>query len=260
MPVKRGKDSSGSFYRWGSGKKYYYTVNDSVSRTRAKNRARLQERAARANGYKGAGILDHLPRLREGAPPLVRNWVAKKGSLQIINIQIWRNPLTSTFRKILNLITLGQFNREAKRLNYDDIYHLYMVLYFADGSRLRVDKNHVVEITDRIAGAGTPGTRMNAGNPKCDLATFFNRGESVAGGPRPMWVYSAVAPRWNCQAFVTWCLKGSGLLTGAVDKFVNQDAESLVKASLPRKFLGAVTGLAGRADSVLHGKGLKKRK
>ena len=54
MPVKSGKDSKGSFYRWGSkGAKYYYTASNASSRSRAKSRAERQGRAAHAGGYKG---------------------------------------------------------------------------------------------------------------------------------------------------------------------------------------------------------------
>jgi len=51
MPVKRGKDSKGPYYRWGnSGKKYHYTANNKSSRTRAHNNAARQGRAIKARG------------------------------------------------------------------------------------------------------------------------------------------------------------------------------------------------------------------
>lgn len=55
MPVVRSEDSTGPYYRWGDhGKKYYYTPNDKNSREKALAKAKLQERAAYANGYRGA--------------------------------------------------------------------------------------------------------------------------------------------------------------------------------------------------------------
>jgi hypothetical protein len=54
MPVKRGKDSKGSYYQWGdSGKKYHYTAGDKSSREQAREKAARQGRAARASGYRG---------------------------------------------------------------------------------------------------------------------------------------------------------------------------------------------------------------
>jgi hypothetical protein len=53
MPVHRGIDSKGSYYRWGkSGKKYYYKVGSSTSREKAKAKAHLQARAIYASGYR----------------------------------------------------------------------------------------------------------------------------------------------------------------------------------------------------------------
>jgi hypothetical protein len=52
MPIKRSHDSHGPFYQWGDhGKKYYYTANNTSSRTRAKNKAEQQSAAAHAHGY-----------------------------------------------------------------------------------------------------------------------------------------------------------------------------------------------------------------
>lgn len=54
MPVRRGRNSEGSYYQWGqSGKKYQYTSGDKSSRESAKKKAEKQGQAARASGYKG---------------------------------------------------------------------------------------------------------------------------------------------------------------------------------------------------------------
>lgn len=54
MPVKRGEDEDGPFYRWGDrGKKYHYTAGDRSSREAAKRKATKQGQAARAHGYDG---------------------------------------------------------------------------------------------------------------------------------------------------------------------------------------------------------------
>jgi len=45
MPVKRGQDSHGPYYQWGSQKRYYYIARDPTSRTKAKQLAERQGRA-----------------------------------------------------------------------------------------------------------------------------------------------------------------------------------------------------------------------
>jgi hypothetical protein len=54
MPVRRGKDSKGTYYQWGkSGKKYYYKTGNKASRTRAKNKALKQALAIRLKRLRG---------------------------------------------------------------------------------------------------------------------------------------------------------------------------------------------------------------
>jgi hypothetical protein len=48
MPVKKGKDKNGSFYRWGHQKKYYYVTNNKASRDKAYLKAQRQGRAIKA--------------------------------------------------------------------------------------------------------------------------------------------------------------------------------------------------------------------
>lgn len=50
MPLKRGQDSKGAYYKWGeAGHKYHYTAGNAASRTRAKNKALRQGRAVEAS-------------------------------------------------------------------------------------------------------------------------------------------------------------------------------------------------------------------
>lgn len=50
MPVERGRDSNGPYYRWGEhGKKYYYEPNNERSRKIAEEKAARQGRAIKAS-------------------------------------------------------------------------------------------------------------------------------------------------------------------------------------------------------------------
>ena len=53
MPVQRGKDIKGPFYRWGDhGKKYYYVAGNARSRGYAYDKALTQGRAIKASQFK----------------------------------------------------------------------------------------------------------------------------------------------------------------------------------------------------------------
>ena len=50
MPIRKGTDSKGPFFRYGSsGKKYYYTPGDKPSREKARNKAGKQAQAIKAS-------------------------------------------------------------------------------------------------------------------------------------------------------------------------------------------------------------------
>lgn len=54
MPIHRGTDSKGPFYRWGeTGKKYYYISGSKRSRDLAYKKAHKQAVAIYASGWRG---------------------------------------------------------------------------------------------------------------------------------------------------------------------------------------------------------------
>ena len=56
MPVKKGSDAKGEYYRWGKkGKKYHFKSGNKSSETRARKKALLQSAAAHAAGYQNKG-------------------------------------------------------------------------------------------------------------------------------------------------------------------------------------------------------------
>jgi hypothetical protein len=68
-------------------------------------------------------------------------------------IQIGRSPVKSYVEKILNLISAGEFEQRKKELNYDKIFHLFLILYVSTKDNpypsnvdaLRLEKNQTVE-------------------------------------------------------------------------------------------------------------------
>jgi hypothetical protein len=55
MPIKRGKDSRGPYYRYGSRKKYYYKSGSKRSRDIAYKKAHRQMVAILATGWREPG-------------------------------------------------------------------------------------------------------------------------------------------------------------------------------------------------------------
>ena len=72
-----------------------------------------------------------------------RETLEKYGENKITNITIGRDPVNRIVQSIVNFISGGQYEQARKLLNYDDIYHLYMIITLDDGTRLRLEKNQI---------------------------------------------------------------------------------------------------------------------
>lgn len=53
MPIRKGKDKNGFYYRWGNQKKYYYDPYSLYSENQAYSLSVQQARAIFSSGYKG---------------------------------------------------------------------------------------------------------------------------------------------------------------------------------------------------------------
>jgi hypothetical protein len=203
---------------------------------------------------------------RQNASPSVRKFIEKNATKTIVEMKVVRTPVQSMIEKIANWLSLGRFSQNKKDLNYDKMFHLYLVMKMSDGSVHRIDKNHVVQVSDAdwICGAGmlTGGgkkscpkdqmvvPRGNGGN----IALLLSGGENLVGKEK-YWVYNPVSQ--NCQYFIKWTLEGSGLLNDQLEKFILQDVSKVLK---DLDYLGniatKITNIAGVADGVQHGEGL----
>jgi len=53
MPIKRGQNKYGNYYKYGKqGKKYYYQASNKISRNTAKNKAKRQGKAIETSKHK----------------------------------------------------------------------------------------------------------------------------------------------------------------------------------------------------------------
>ena len=215
----------------------------------------LRARAGFGAGY-GGGFWDTVAALpsrighairgkREGAPPDVREYLAQHSADAIRHISVCREPIQSGVRTALDVLTLGGFSAAARRLHYDSVFHLWVVLR-TDGGTVRFEKNEVVRLKQSPPPAGECFS-VPVDRP-------LTVGQLFAGGSAQnsaFWQYSTTN---NCQRFTMDLLRGSGLDTPALTQFVLQDAASLI-GGLSKKIADAVTDIAARADIVRSGLG-----
>jgi hypothetical protein len=212
---------------------------------------RTTPRRRRAREAKGAAISDLFKPLREGPSPAFRRFLADHGNDVITDMSVCREPIRPALETIANVVTLGRWGSIKKQLNYDSIYHLRLAITIPSGE-WGLEKNEVASATRK-----TGGVRMQVLLNQAPLTVnaLISGGERVWGLPQ-FWQYDPVYS--NCQEWVWSMLLGSEILTPALERFILQDAASLVPEAI-RPILRAVTDLGARADQGLHGRALTTR-
>lgn len=207
----------------------------------------------------GEGILSSPYRLikglakknmRQGMPPQMKKLLEKYGDKRIMRIQVCRNPLNNVLQKLGNVLTLANLDRVMNELGYDNLFHLYIILFLDNNTDLLLEKNQVVKLTETI----TPPQEsiMIDVNKDITLNQFIENGIKLLH--TKFWLYDVRT--YNCQNFVYSLLLASGLLNETAKDFIYQDAEKL----LP-KWIGdaanVVTDMAAVVDTVQNGEGEK---
>lgn len=289
MPITRGKDAKGCYYRFGpTGAHYHYVAGDAASRARAKALAARQGRAIEMRKHAGGDLLGLAKKavnvvkaapgviqrgkealqgrlgVRSGEPPAVRNYLADHRNDEILQMFVAREPIASGINKALNLLSLGQFSREMTKNGYDKMFHLRMFMEVkhaasADKAGNTVyrnqwhmwERNEVLNLVDKGESFKVPADSMPVplNGKKLTVGQLWDN--AVRSDPR-IWEYDPISH--NCQAFVSTVLKASGLETPALNAFVVQKADNLLPTY--GKAVGRwTTDLAATFNHVLHGRG-----
>jgi hypothetical protein len=207
-------------------------------------------------GKKGSGIIgdiynrikDVLKGVRKRASPSIRKFLEQNGNAKITKIIIGRQPITPFIEKAASWLSFGLWDKNKKKLAYDKMLHLFMIITLDNGKTFKLEKNHLPEISH----ATDPGKdSMEIKAPNVTLNEFFVNGEKQAGGDK-LWVYDAITQ--NCQYFVKWMLEGSNAYSPEINKFVMQDAAKVIEnLSWFGKLARGLTDAANVVDVIKHG-------
>ncbi|KAL6046003.1 hypothetical protein QOT17_022438 [Balamuthia mandrillaris] len=193
-----------------------------------------------------------------GSCGATRQLVSQYGNIPIIAMFVVRSLIQRAITTLGNILTMGQLDKTRQKLQYDDLYHLYLVLQLQSGHVIRLEKNQVVSAKLASNADLQPRNRgalqiQLVGEPL--LATLLDNTLKAVGKQR-MWLYSA--DRYNCQLFIHDILAANGMLTEELKQFIVQDAAQLLKAHPRIRGLAKLaTDLAAKIDYVVYGAGLR---
>jgi len=180
--------------------------------------------------------------------PQAREIVRQYDDEIAIGAIVLRTPVSSLAKLGLKIISLGQFD--------NDIYHLFLQVYFESGKSLLIEKNAIINFIP------APNVRMGSemqkiGNWRNNVS--FNtllEGARRVLGPK---YFTYDAKNNNCQDFIMAILTGSSLGTPENFKFIKQDTRGMFKGlKKTRNIVKGITRLGGIVDRLIHGVGTNK--
>lgn len=188
-------------------------------------------------------------------PPKMRETLKEYGNNNIVKIIVGKSPVQSVITGIMNAMSFGQFRQNISKYNYDDVFHLYMLLHMDNGQILLTEKNEVVKLEKlKKNNKYSNNQSMNVNIPSSiTLSTFFSN--AVEGVGDSIYLYDH--RNNNCQVYVNNLLKYNKLLTNAIKSFVLQPVEEILKDTpeYMNDIAKFVTNTAASFDRVLYGEG-----
>ena len=191
--------------------------------------------------------------------PSVNKLLNKFGDDIIQEIIIFRKPINSTINKILNVLSIGQLNQNLKDANYDDLFHLFMVIILNNNNWLLIEKNERINIVKlKSIDNLVENKKVNLNNKKLTLEKLFvNTIENI--GLDNFFIYKSHS--WNCQNFIYNILKYNKLLNNELSEFILQDTQKIFyKLGYLKKLSDKITDTAANVNVLVEGGKLKNKK
>lgn len=199
----------------------------------------------------GDGLTDIIERVkaffkgpRNNYAPTIRSLFEKISDKKIVSMQVCRSPIQSVIQKILDLVTL-------RSTPFDKLFHLYGLMKLDNGETYRFEKNQVIGINKYGKESDADCIAVPLGK-QILFGEFFMKSQTSGGSE----YFQYDGFKNNCQDFILGALRANGLLSSDLSKFIKQNVEKLVP-SFVEEASRKVTDLAGMADSLIHGEGMK---
>lgn len=189
-------------------------------------------------------------------PPKFRKLLETFGDKKVVGLTIVRVPVNSVIKKIVNIISGGQLDKNQKKYNYDQIYHLYLNVFLEGGVagqpiNFSIERNERIDI-GKVRETGEVIGVLGVKNRDITFKQLIENASSRVG--EQFFRYDPITS--NCQKFVIDILKYSRLLTPETNEFIKQSAEKIFENSpTTYKIAKGITGFAARLKTLINGAG-----
>ena len=203
----------------------------------------------RALGIRDDGILQ----------PSSRDTVSRVGDIPITNIYVYRKPIFSSITYLGNLLTKGKLNSAMKGLNYDNLFHLYMIVVLKTGQLVIIQKNEVIDVSMVSPSRLVEDSDYDYKEvslllrPDLTIKKLLENTKLLMGDK----LYTDYDARDNnCQIFILAILQSNGLITDELYDFIYQDIKKIfADAGYNYNPTSFFTKLASKFNVLYHGRG-----
>ena len=201
------------------------------------------------------GYFETLLNGRNNFPPAARAILKAHGDKRITKAVVIRQPVMSFNTSLLNMASLGAFQKSLDKQPYDTLFHLRSVFTLEDGTRVQVEKSEVIHIDTKITVVkGQQEQEVELPQEPMTINKFLEGAKGILKGN----MYSYDGFKNNCQDFQMAMYRGADLLTPELATFIKQDVSEIAESSpIISKLANFVTGLGGKFNELYHGAGIK---
>jgi hypothetical protein len=172
------------------------------------------------------------------------------GDEQITEIKIARKPLSKAVTFLLNITSLGEFNRQLKKTPHDKLFHLFMVITTSKGGKFVLEKNEAISMSKFTSFTKETET-INVSNIKNNLTLNILLVNTKNKMNSDFFDYQGLTN--NCQNFISNILKSNGLNTDDLNDFVLQNTKALFNNNPKlRKLLNTITDIGAIGSNIIQ--------
>lgn len=228
-------------------------VVEAIGKINSKGRRKAQREKLKIIGE---GITDYLP-IRRNYPPKMRQIISQVGNETINKIIITRKPINPAIFNTANFLSrFGKDNlhNRFKKMSYDKLYHLAIIITTAQGSSVKIEKNEVLNAEMNPTIDTATQTKQITNLPiNLTINEMLKNAEQIMG-PK-YFTYNAISN--NCQDYILNLLQSNNIGDQSDYSFIKQDVETLFQGYNKTKgFINVATTLASIANRLISGYGI----
>lgn len=173
------------------------------------------------------------------------------GNNKVISLELYRTPIDSTVKKILDFVSLGKMSQMMGRYNYDDMFHVGLICKIETDKGLKniiLEKNEEINVnTNYNTSDTTEVLPVSMKGQELTPVKLLECGKKIQGDK--FFDYDGFGGN-NCQNFLKDILTGCNLYDDKINKWLFQPVDELVKG-LP-KFTPVIGKIATRLKSAFN--------